>query len=80
MQLAQCWFSAWAMQRTSTVPTASHTFVPICMGRGGLFAYGTADATAISKPHRPLPYLNPDWFNVPFWLVPAFPGCPSGGR
>jgi len=50
------------------------------MGRGGLFAYGTADATAISKPHRPLPYLNPDWFNVPFWLVPAFPGCPSGGR
>ena len=53
---------------------------PICMGRGGLFAYGTADATAISKPHRPLPYLNPDWFNVPFWLVPAFPGCPSGGR
>jgi len=50
------------------------------MGRGGLFAYGTADATAISKPHRPLPYLNPDWFNVPFWLVLAFPGCPSGGR
>ena len=27
-----------------------------------LFAYGPADATAISKPHHLLPHLNPDWF------------------
>jgi len=27
-----------------------------------LFAYGPADATAISKPHHILPHLNPDWF------------------
>jgi len=27
-----------------------------------LFAYGPADATAIPKPHRLLPRLNPDWF------------------
>jgi len=27
-----------------------------------LFAYGSADATVIPKPHRLLPQLNPDWF------------------
>jgi len=27
-----------------------------------LFAYGSADATAILKPHHLLPHLNPDWF------------------
>jgi len=27
-----------------------------------LFAYGPADATAISKPHHLLPHFNPDWF------------------
>jgi len=27
-----------------------------------LFAYGPADATAISKPRHLLPHLNPDWF------------------
>jgi len=27
-----------------------------------LFAYGPADATAISKPHHLLPHWNPDWF------------------
>jgi len=26
------------------------------------FAYGPADATAIPKPHRLLPHLNPGWF------------------
>ena len=30
--------------------------------RGRFFAYGSADATAIPKPHRLLPHLNPDWF------------------
>jgi len=27
-----------------------------------LFAYGPADATAITKPHHFLPDLNPYWF------------------
>ena len=27
-----------------------------------MFAYGPADATAISKTHHLLPHLNPDWF------------------
>jgi len=27
-----------------------------------LFAYGSADATAVLKPHHLLPRLNPDWF------------------
>ena len=27
-----------------------------------LFAYGPADAAAISKPHHLLPHLNPYWF------------------
>ena len=30
-----------------------------------LFAYGPADVTAIPKPHRLLPHLNPDWFYLP---------------
>ena len=32
--------------------------------RRRLFAYGPADATAISKPHHLLPHLNPDWFHL----------------
>jgi len=39
-----------------------------------LFAYGPADATAVSKSHHLLPHLNPDWFT---FLVPAYPGCPG---
>jgi len=31
-----------------------------------LFAYGSADATAIPKPHHLLPHSNPDWFYF-FW-------------
>ena len=27
-----------------------------------MLAHGPADATAIPKPHRLLPRLNPDWF------------------
>jgi len=27
-----------------------------------VFAYGPADATAVSKAHNLLPHLNPDWF------------------
>ena len=35
------------------------------------FAYGQANATAISKLHHFLPHLNPDWFTflVPFTQV-----------
>jgi len=36
--------------------------VVICLERGALFAYGPADATAITKPHHLLTHLNPDWF------------------
>jgi len=39
-----------------------------------LFAYGPADATAISKPHQPLTHLNPDWFT---FLVQTYPGGPG---
>jgi len=44
-----------------------------------LFAYGPADATAISKPHHLLPHLHPDWFYLSgfTFLVPAYPGCPG---
>jgi len=42
--------------------------------RRRLFAYGSADATAMSKPHHLLHHLNPDWFT---FLVPAHPGCPG---
>jgi len=31
-----------------------------------LFAYGLADATAISKPHHLLPHLK-YWLVLPFW-------------
>ena len=35
-----------------------------CLSRARcrVFAYGPADATAIPKPHRLLPHLDPDWF------------------
>ena len=39
------------------------------------FACGPADATAIQKPHRLLPQLNPDWFFSFHVLV--YPGCPG---
>ena len=32
--------------------------------------YGPADATAISKPHHLLPYLNPDWFYISGTVLP----------
>jgi len=39
-----------------------------------LFAYGSADATAISKPHNLVPHLNPDWF---YRSGTGLPGCPA---
>ena len=37
-----------------------------------LFAYATADATAIPKSHRLLPHFNPDWF---YLSGTGLPGC-----
>jgi len=39
-----------------------------------LFAYGLADATAISKLYHLLPYLNPDWFYLSGTCLSRFPG------
>jgi len=39
-----------------------------------LFAYGPAGATAVPKPHRLLPDLNPDWFYLSGSGLPRFTG------
>jgi len=43
-----------------------------------LFAYGPADATAVPKPSRLLPRLNPDWFYLSGTGLPmSANGCSS---
>jgi len=48
--------------------------VAICLKRGADCLHGLADATAVPKPHRLLPHLNPDWF---YLSGTDFQGCPG---
>jgi len=58
--LWHCWLGARTSIRTVRIEwwgVDGYLFGARCP----LFAYGPADATAISKPHHLLPHSNPDW-------------------